>query len=448
MLQFDGYVAQYLGDGVLAYFGYPVAHEEDAQRAVRAGLGLLEAIDPLNTRLALPLLIEWPCGWDIPAWCRRRRGKGPPRAWYWGTRNIAARLQQLAAPNTLVISAATYHLIEGYFTCEALEEQPLRGRAQPLRVYRVLRANGVQSRFEVAAARGRRRWWDGHQVELLVERWERVKTGMGQVVVLAGEAGIGKSRLVQVLKEHVASEGHLWLECQGSPYYQHTALYPLTELLARRLLPVEHEATAAQQVHHLEGLLVQHGLPSMPLCRYRPSSSGSRLCTRSWDSCYAWLPSSRSSWSWKTCTGVDPSTLEWLSLWWIRPDHPHPGPVHLSAGLPSAVGGALASHPDDAGALAPASGHRTDAPGGAGQGATSGGGRADRGQDRWGATVRRGANQDGAGIRPAPGAGGSLRAHQPLPPLAIPATLHDALLAAGPPGGGKEPRATRGDAGA
>ena len=86
-----------------------------------------------------------------------------------------------------------------------------------------------------------------------MERWERVKTGMGQVVVLAGEAGIGKSRLVQVLKEHVASEGHLWLECQGSPYYQHTALYPLTELLvAARLLPVEHEAIAAQQVHHLD----------------------------------------------------------------------------------------------------------------------------------------------------------------------------------------------------
>jgi len=90
--------------------------------------------------------------------------------------------------------------------------------------------------------------------------WTRVTEGMGQVVLLGGEAGIGKSRLVQVLKEHVAGEGHPWLECQGSPYYQHTALYPLTELVARRLLHVEPAATAAQQVQHLEEFLAQHGL--------------------------------------------------------------------------------------------------------------------------------------------------------------------------------------------
>ena len=126
-----------------------------------------------------------------------------------------------------MISAATYQLIAGYFTCEALGEQPLRGLAQPLRVYRVLRASGVQSRLEVAAARGLTPLVGRvPEVALLVERWARVKEGMGQVVVLEGEAGIGKSRLVQVLKDHVASEAHMCGECRGSPYYQHTACIP------------------------------------------------------------------------------------------------------------------------------------------------------------------------------------------------------------------------------
>src|SRR4029453_3783771 len=132
-----------------------------------------------------------------------------------------------------------------------------------------------------------------------------------------------------------------------------------------------------------------------------------------------------------------------------RSDRSHPGPVYLSAGLQPAVDGALASHPGDTGPLAPAPGHRTDAPGSAGQGAASGGGRADRGQDRWGTAVRGGVNKDGTGIRPAPGAGGSLCAHRV--PAAAGNSRHAARLAAGaarPPGGGKGPGATRGDAGA
>src|SRR5262245_5069354 len=211
--RFDGYIAQYLGDGVLVYFGYPAAHEDDAQRAVWTGLGLLEAMDPLNTRLALPpaervaVRLGVHTGvvvvGDVGAGARQELlalGETP---------NIAARLQFLAAPNTLVISAATYHLIEGYFTCEALGEQPLHGLAQPLRVYRVLGTSGMQSRLEVAAARGLTPLVGRvPEVGLLVERWARVKAGMGQVVVLTGEAGIGKSRLVQVLKDQVASEVH------------------------------------------------------------------------------------------------------------------------------------------------------------------------------------------------------------------------------------------------
>src|SRR4029453_7829173 len=258
-------VAQYLGDGVLSYFGYPVAHEDDAQRAVRAGLGLLDALATLLTHPALPpgeqvavrmgvhtgLVVMG----DVGAGARHE-----PLA-LGETPNIAARLQPLAEPNTLVISAATHQLVAGYFRCKALGAHTLPGLAQPLEVYRVLSASGAQSRLEVAATHGLTPLVGrAQEVGLLMACWTRVTEGMGQVVIVGGEAGIGKSRLAQVLKEHVASEGYPWLECQGWSYYQHTALYPLTELLARRLLHVEPEATAAQKVQHLEEFLVQHGL--------------------------------------------------------------------------------------------------------------------------------------------------------------------------------------------
>ena len=240
MRQFDGYLAQHLGDAVLGYFGYPRAHEDDAQRAVRTGLSILDALEALNTRLALPL------GDRLVVRLGVHTGLGVVGAFGEGahheplalgeTPTIATRLQSLAAPNTLVISAATHQLIAGYFMCDALGEQTLQGLAQPLRTYRVLQASGMQSRLEIAAARGLTPLVGrGPEVELLVERWARVKAGMGQVVVLEGEAGIGKSRLVQVLKDHVASEAHMRVECRGSPYYRHTAWYPVIELFRRWL---------------------------------------------------------------------------------------------------------------------------------------------------------------------------------------------------------------------
>jgi predicted ATPase/class 3 adenylate cyclase/DNA-binding winged helix-turn-helix (wHTH) protein len=259
--RFDGYVAQYLGDGVLGYFGYPMAHEDDAQRAVWTGLGMLDALDALHTQLALPagerLAIRLGVHTGLVVVGDVGTEAHPEPLALGETPNIAARLQQLAAPNTLVISAATYHLIEGYFTCEALGVQPLRGLVQPLQVYRVLRPSGVQSRLEVAAARGLTPLVGREpEVGLLVERWARVKAGMGQVVVLAGEAGIGKSRLVQVLKEHVAGEAHTCLECRGSPYAQHTAWAPMTELFQRWLVWRPGEAPGAA-LGKLEALLAQ-----------------------------------------------------------------------------------------------------------------------------------------------------------------------------------------------
>jgi predicted ATPase len=179
------------------------------------------------------------------------------------TPNLAARLQGIAAPNTVVISAATLQLLGGFFACQSLGTWLLRGLPQPLEVYQVLHESMARSRLEAAGSTsltplvGREQ-----EVTLLRERWAQVKDGLGQVVLLSGEAGIGKSRLVQVLKEHVAAEPQAWLTpCQCSPYYQNTALYPMIDLLERVALRFEREESPPQKRSKLEGFLVQYGLP-------------------------------------------------------------------------------------------------------------------------------------------------------------------------------------------
>jgi AAA ATPase domain len=179
------------------------------------------------------------------------------------TPNLAARLQGMAAPNTLVISAATLQLLGGFFACQSLGTRLAKGIAQPLDVYQVLYESTARSRLEVAGNTGLTPLVGREQeVGLLRERWAQVKDGLGQVVLLSGEAGIGKSRLVQVLKEQVASEPQAWLTpCQCSPYYQNTALYPMIELLERVALRFDREESPQQKLRKLEGFLVQYGLP-------------------------------------------------------------------------------------------------------------------------------------------------------------------------------------------
>src|SRR5262249_50441006 len=231
--RFEGHIAQYLGDGLLVYFGYPLAHEDDAQRAVRAGLGMLDALGQLTTRL------EQERGVRLAARLGIHTGLVVVGEVGGGTRqeqlalgetpNLAARLQGIAAPNTLVISAATFQLLGGFFTFQSLGTSLLKGLAQPIEVYQVLSESMARSRLEAAGSIGLAPLVGREQeIGLLLERWVQVKDGRGQVVLLSGEAGIGKSRLVQVLKEHVAAEPQAWLTpCQCSPYYQHTALYPM-----------------------------------------------------------------------------------------------------------------------------------------------------------------------------------------------------------------------------
>jgi class 3 adenylate cyclase/predicted ATPase len=265
--RFEGHIAQYLGDGLLVYFGYPLAHEDDAQRAVRAGLGILEALGQLTTRLEpergvrlaarLGIHTGLVVVGDVGGGTRQEQlalGETP---------NLAARLQGIAAPNTLVISATTFQLLGGFFACQPLGTPLLKGQAQPLAVYRVLYESMARSRLEATGSTG----WTPlvgreQEIGLLRERWARVKEGVGQVVLLSGEAGIGKSRLVQVLKEHVATEPQAWLTpCQCSPYYQNSALYPMIDLLERVALRFEREESPQQKLGKLEGFLVQYGLP-------------------------------------------------------------------------------------------------------------------------------------------------------------------------------------------
>ncbi len=259
--RFEGHLAKYLGDGVLVYFGYPLAHEDDAQRAVRAGLEILTSLPQLNARLQHPIRVR--IGIHTGLVVAGEMGGGEtrePLAIVGETPNIAARLQEVAAANTVAISAATHRLIEGFFACQALGAHSLKGLSHSLEVYRVLRESGIQSRFDVAVTAGLTPLVGREQeVGLLLERWERAKEGLGQIVLLCGEAGIGKSRLVQALKEG-AAEGYAQVECRCSPYTQNSAFYPLIEYI-QRLLEWRREETSGKKLAKLERMLASDGLP-------------------------------------------------------------------------------------------------------------------------------------------------------------------------------------------
>ncbi len=246
--RFGGHVAKYLGDGLLIYFGWPTAREDDPERAVRAGLAIVDAMGPLNATLAagdgprLGVRIGLHTGPVVIADGGEVFGE---------TANVAARVQAAADPDTVVITAATQRLVAGLFVVEERGPQALKGVREPLPLYRVVQLSGVRSRLDIAA--GRLTPFVGRDLELgtLVERWERAAEGEGQTVLVLGEPGVGKSRLVYQLREHLAVVPHTWLECGATPYTEGTPFHPIIALVAQGLAFTPDD-TATEKLGKLE----------------------------------------------------------------------------------------------------------------------------------------------------------------------------------------------------
>jgi predicted ATPase/class 3 adenylate cyclase/ribosomal protein L40E len=252
--RFGGSVAQYLGDGVMAYFGYPEAHDNDAERAARAGLAILHAVSKLNEQTGRPKLLAR-IGIDSGSVVV---GTGSSREAdvFGDTPNIAARVQSAAEPGTVVITDAVHRLVSGLFVVEDRGAQALKGIERPVQLYRVVQASGVRGRLQAAAAaRGLTRFVGREDdLRLLTNRWERALEGEGQMVLIIGEAGIGKSRLVQHFREELTGRPHTWAECAAAPFYQNTPFYAVTELL-RQFLAWHGDESADAQLAQLESAL-------------------------------------------------------------------------------------------------------------------------------------------------------------------------------------------------
>jgi predicted ATPase/class 3 adenylate cyclase len=228
--RYGGHVAKYLGDGVMAFFGYPKAHDNDAERAARAGLEMLDAIARLGGE-AGPALLAARVGIDSGA-VVVGAGAGKETDVFGEAPNVAARVQAAAAPNTVLITAATHRLLAGLFVVEDRGASALKGVEQPVQLYRVIRPTAVRGRLGAAAASHGLTPFVGREDELrlLMNRWERALEGEGQVALVIGEAGIGKSRLLQSFHEQVPARCN-WLEAAAAPFFQNTPFYAIGELL-------------------------------------------------------------------------------------------------------------------------------------------------------------------------------------------------------------------------
>jgi predicted ATPase/class 3 adenylate cyclase len=228
----DGHVAKYLGDGVLAFFGWPSARENDAERAARAGLEIVEAVVRLSREISQPGLVARVGIHSGPAFVGKELGR---EADVFGqVPAIAERVQALAEAGTVVVSDSTHRLISGLFVVEDLGARVPKGLRAPIKLFRLLEPTGVRGRIHAAAARGLTRLV-GREDEsrMLWKRWERAREGEGQFVHLTGEAGIGKSRLVQEFHSRIASDAHTWLESACAEDFQSVPLFPIAEMLQR-----------------------------------------------------------------------------------------------------------------------------------------------------------------------------------------------------------------------
>jgi class 3 adenylate cyclase len=228
-----GFVAKYMGDGVLIYFGYPQAHEDDAERAVPAGLELVAAVGVLKTHSPLQTRIGISTGLVVVG-DLIGSGASQEQAIVGETPNLAARLQGIAEPNSVVIAESTRRLVGNLFELEDLGARDLKGIAGPTRVWAVLRASSAEGRFEAMHATGLTDLVGREEeLELLLRRWSKAKTGEGHVVLLSGEAGIGKSRLTAALLKRLATEAHTRLRNFCSPQHTDSVFYPIIGQMVR-----------------------------------------------------------------------------------------------------------------------------------------------------------------------------------------------------------------------
>jgi TolB-like protein/class 3 adenylate cyclase/tetratricopeptide (TPR) repeat protein len=259
--EFDGLIGKYMSDGAMVYFGYPRAHEDDAERAVRAGLGVIDAVGRLDFGAGkLQVRVGIATGLVVVG---DPIGEGPVReqSVFGEAPHLSAGLLALAEPDTVVIAAGTHRLVGALFEYRDLGALEVKGIIRPVPAWQVLRPSIVANRFE--ALRGptlTRLVGRDEEVDLLLRRWARVKAGDGQVVLVTGEPGIGKSRMATALVERLQAEPHLCLRYFCSPYHQNSALFPFIDQLARAA-GFASEDPPAVKLEKLEGLLARAAAP-------------------------------------------------------------------------------------------------------------------------------------------------------------------------------------------
>jgi class 3 adenylate cyclase/predicted ATPase len=256
VVRFGGFVAKYMGDGVLVYFGYPQAHEDDAEQAVRAGLELVQAVGNLKTNAPLQTRVGIATGLVVVG-DLIGSGAAKEQAVVGETPNLAARLQGIAEPNTVVMADSTRKLLGNLFELQNLGAKDLKGISEPVRAWAALRSASVESRFEALHASGLTELVGREEeLEILLRRWSKVKTGEGQVVLLSGEAGIGKSRLTAALLERLSGEPHTRLRYFCSPQHTDSAFYPIVGHM-ERAAGFARDDTARAKLDKLDAVLAQ-----------------------------------------------------------------------------------------------------------------------------------------------------------------------------------------------
>ncbi|HEV8718494.1 MAG TPA: adenylate/guanylate cyclase domain-containing protein [Candidatus Binatia bacterium] len=331
--RYDGQIAQHLGDGLLVYFGYPQAHEDDAQRAVRAGLDLVAAIHQALVLQHHGVQIRIGIHTGLVVVGELGSGAKREQLALGETPNLAARIQGLAEPDTVIVSAATHHLLAGLFECQDLGPQTVKGVSAPAQVYRVLSESSARSRLEIDISTGELTPLVGraHEVGLVLERWTAAQDGDGQAVLLSGEPGIGKSRLVQEVKEQVGQQGATSLEFRCSPYYQNSAFYPVVTHL-QRVLHFERDDTPQVKLDKLQQALARYRFPRTDTLQLLAalltlpeppevlplSLSPQKQKEKTQDAVVAWLVEEAERHPvycvWEDLHWADPSTLELLGL--------------------------------------------------------------------------------------------------------------------------------------